>query len=196
MLRLEKKLYKKGFKHIAGLDEAGRGPLAGPVVAAIVIINPLIKLKDFRGVKDSKELSVKKREYFFNLIINNPYIDYKITKVSEKIIDKINILQATKKAMERLIKKLNPDFLIIDGNFKLKTNILQKSVIRGDKKILSCTLASVLAKVYRDKLMEKYDKEYPLYKFSKHKGYPTKEHYSLIKKYGVCKIHRKSFLRT
>ncbi len=194
MLKNEKKLWKKGFKRVAGLDESGRGPLAGPVVAAGVIIDPLIKLKEFKNVNDSKKLSVKQREYFFNLIINHPLIEHRISWVSEKTIDKINILQATKKAMQSSVRRLKPDFLIIDGNFSLKTDILQKSIIKADQKVLSCMLASILAKVYRDKLMKNYDKKYPLYNFSKHKGYPTKEHYKLIKKYKTCPLHRKTFI--
>ena len=193
MIEKEKQLWKKGFKRIAGLDEAGRGPLAGPVVAAAVIINPKIDLRLFKGIKDSKKLSVKKREYFYSLIINNSFIEYKISQVSEKTIDKINILESSKKAMENCVKKINPDYLIIDGNFKIKTNIPQESIIKGDVIIFSCSLASILAKVFRDRLMIKYDQKYPLYNFKKNKGYPTKEHYQMIKKYNICSIHRKSF---
>ncbi len=195
MLKQEKQLWEKGFKRIAGLDEAGRGPLAGPVVASGVIINPLIDLMPYKKIKDSKELSFRQREYFFNLIIKDPFIEYKICQVSEKTIDKINILQATKKAMQNIAKSLNPDFLIIDGNFKIKSNIPQKAIIKADKKILSCQMASILAKVFRDRLMIKNDKKYLGYNFKNNKGYPTKEHYRLIKKNGICDIHRKTFLK-
>jgi len=191
MLTYEKKLWKKGFKRIIGLDEAGRGCLAGPVVSAGVMIGK-INLKEFKGIKDSKKLSVKKREYFFNLI-KKSNIEYNISFVYPKVIDRINILESTKRAMERNVKKLNPDFLLIDGNFSLKVDILQRSIIKGDEKVFSCSLASILAKVFRDKMMEKYDKKYPCYNFRKNKGYGTKEHRYLIKKNGLCLIHRKSF---
>ncbi len=193
MLVKEKQLWRKGFKRVAGLDEAGRGPLAGPVVAAAVIVNPKINIKLFKEIKDSKKLSAKKREYFYNLIIDNPFIEYQISQISTKTIDKINILQSSKKAMENCLGKLNPDYLLIDGNFKIKTDISQESIIKGDSIIFSCSLASILAKVFRDRLMIKYDQKYPIYNFKKNKGYPTKEHYRMIKKYNICSIHRKSF---
>lgn len=187
----EKRLWKKGFKRVAGLDEAGRGPLAGPVVAAAVILekgfHPNLK------VNDSKKLSEKQREELFKLIKKEKRIKWGIGIVSEKVIDKINILEATKLAMIKALKKLNADHLILDGNFKLKTNILQKSVIKGDTKIFSCATASILAKVTRDRLMLKYDKKYPKYGFKQHKGYPTEFHRNKIKKLGFCKIHRKTF---
>ena len=194
-LREEKKLWKKGFKKVAGLDEAGRGPLSGPVVAAAVVIKKKLWRSDLHNVKDSKKLALKKREELYKLIIKNPDIEWGIGKVSEKVIDKINILEATKLAMEKAVKKLKrkPDFLILDGNFKIDVKIPQKSIIKGDEKVFSCAAASILAKVYRDRIMERYDKKYPLYGFSKHKGYPTKFHLKMLKKYGSCKIHRKTF---
>ena len=191
----EKKLWKKGYKYVVGLDEAGRGPLAGPVVAAAVLIqNTKYKIQDTK-IRDSKKLTPKKREEFYKLIIKNPQIKWGIGKVSEKVIDKINILEATKLAMIRAIKKLErkPDFLIIDGNFKLNLPIRQKSIVKADEKVFSVALASIIAKVTRDGLMKKYAKKYPHYGFDAHKGYPTKFHFKMLKKYGHCQIHRKSF---
>ncbi len=194
--REEKKLWKKGYKRVAGLDEAGRGPLAGPVIAATVIIKPCLKwnFKHLR-LRDSKKLSLKRREEFYKLITKNPAIKWGIGRVSEKVIDKINILEATKLAMRKAIKKLKrkPDFLILDGNFKIDINLPQRSIIKGDEKVFSCAAASVIAKVYRDRIMQRYHKKYPQYGFDKHKGYGTKLHRAILKKYGPSKIHRKSF---
>jgi len=204
-LQEEKKLWKKGFKRVACLDEAGRGPLAGPVTAAVVVIKPGFKfqISGFRNINDSKKLTPKKREILYKFLIKNPAIEWGIGKVSEKIIDKINILEATKLAMEKAIAKLKkkPDFLILDGNFKLdlptcgeqSRTIPQKSIVKADEKVFSCAAASILAKVSRDRIMQKYHLKYPRYRFNQHKGYPTKLHRRLLKKYGWCKIHRKSF---
>lgn len=209
-LKEEKKLWEKGFKRVVGIDEAGRGALCGPVVAGAVSIVKNLKFK-IPKLRDSKKLSPKKREKFYKLITKNPNIEWGIGKVSERIIDKINIFEATKLAMKKAIlnleKKLrkksikfhgrkkgeNVDFLILDGNFKLDLPIPQKSIVKADEKVFSCALASILAKVKRDKIMEKYASKYPKYKFEKHKGYPTKLHRDLLKKYGPSKIHRKSF---
>ena len=193
-LREEKKLWRKGFKRVAGLDEAGRGPLAGPVVAAVVSLIPNSKFL-IPKLRDSKKLTAKKREEFYKLIVKSPFWEWGIGRVSEKVIDKINILEATKLAMKRAIKKLKrrPDFLILDGNFKINVDIPQKSIIKGDEKVFSCAAAGILAKVTRDRIMQRYHKKYPRYGFSKHKGYPTKFHLKMLKKYGPCKIHRKSF---
>ena len=205
-LKEEKKLWKKGFKVVVGLDEAGRGSLAGPVVAAAVSIisNFKFQIAKFKKLKDSKKLAPKERKKFYNLILRDPNIEWGIGKVSEKIIDRINIFQAAKLAMKRAVKNLNRkleianfkkiDFLILDGNFKLDLPIPQKSIVKGDEKVLSCALASILAKVTRDRIMEKYAKRFPKYGFEKHKGYATKFHLKMLKKYGPCKIHRKSFL--
>jgi len=204
-LQEEKKLWKKGFKRVACLDEAGRGPLAGPVTAAVVVIKPGFKfqISGFRNINDSKKLTPKKREVLYKFLIKNPAIEWGIGKVSEKIIDKINILEATKLAMKKAIAKLKkkPDFLILDGNFKLdlptcgeqSRTIPQKSIVKADEKVFSCAAASILAKVSRDRIMQKYHLKYPRYRFNQHKGYPTKLHRRLLKKYGRCKIHRKSF---
>lgn len=183
----------KESKHIIGIDEAGRGPLAGPVVAAAVLDSP----KKIRGIKDSKLLSEKERERLYVEIINN--YKWGIGIVSPKRIDKVNILEATKEAMVKAVHnlekkyKLKIDHLIIDGNMKIDIDISQKSVIGADRKIYCVSTASIVAKVTRDHLMIKYDKLYPEYNFKKHKGYGTREHLKLIKKYGSCEIHRKSF---
>ena len=203
----EKKLWKKGFNFVAGLDEAGRGPLAGPVTAAAVMImpehrsaknvlgaRPFAKIFDKNfGIRDSKQISLKKREELYDIIITHPNIKWGIGIVSEKIIDKINILEATKLAMKKAVKNLKPDFLLIDGNFKIKSKIPQKSIIKGDQKVISISAASIIAKVSRDRIMEEFHKKYPQYRFDKHKGYPTKLHVKMLKKYGVCPIHRKFF---
>ena len=210
-LNEEKKLWKKGFKRVVCLDEAGRGPLAGPVVAAAVtIIKNLkcsaslkisspkankFKIKNFKKLRDSKKLTPKKREEFYKILIKNPAIKLGIGRVSEKVIDKINILEATKLAMKKAIKKLKkkPSFLILDGNFKINSKIPQKSIIKADEKVFSCAAASILAKVTRDRIMMRYHKKYPKYRFDLHKGYPTKLHRKMLKKYGLSLIHRKTF---
>ncbi len=195
----ENKLWKRGFKRVAGLDEAGRGPLAGPVVAAAVaVLDNKYKIPYAVGLKDSKQLSQKQREEFYQLFVKDKKIGWGIGIVSEKIIDKINILEATKLAMLIALRKLEKkkikvDFLILDGKMRISSPVPQKSIIKGDEKVFSCAAASVLAKVTRDRLMEKYHRVYPRYKFNLHKGYPTKLHFQLLKKYGPCKIHRLSF---
>ena len=193
-LREEKKLWKKGYKKVACLDEAGRGALAGPVVAAAVFINSKLQFK-IKNLRDSKKLTPRAREKFYKIFTTRPGIQWGIGRVSEKIIDKINILEATKLAMKRAVKKLNkkPDFLILDGNFKIDLPIPQKSIIKADEKVFSCSAASIIAKVTRDRIMERYHKKFPKYGFDKHKGYPTKLHLRRLKKYGPCKIHRMSF---
>jgi len=194
-LREEKKLWRRRLKRVACLDEAGRGPLAGPVVAAaVLILNTKYQILNTK-IRDSKKLSWKKREKLYKLITKSPFIEWGIGRVSEKVIDKINILEATKLAMKRAIKrfKRKPDFLILDGNFKINLPIPQKSIIKADEKVFSCAAASILAKVWRDRLMLRYHKKYPRYGFDKHKGYPTKYHFKMLKKYGPCVIHRKSF---
>jgi ribonuclease HII len=195
-LRLEKKLWKKGCKCVAGLDEAGRGPLAGPVVAAaFMVLDYQLKMTDFKNLKDSKKLSRKQREKFYRIITKNKNIKWGIGRVSERVIDKVNILEASKLAMKKAIAKLEeePDFLILDGKMKLNLPVPQKSIIKADEKVFSCAAASILAKVTRDRIMEKYHKKYPRYVLNKYKGYPTKLHLKMLKKYGPCKIHRKSF---
>jgi ribonuclease HII len=204
-LRIEKYYWKKGYKKIIGLDEAGRGPLAGPVTAAAVLIllpNKISLLKNevFKKIllqaRDSKKLSPKKREEIFRLIQKCSLIQFSHALVNEKVIDKINIEQATFKAMKICLNKLKvkPDLILVDGNRSLpKINYLQKTIIKGDDKILSIALASIIAKVIRDKKMITLAKKYSSYHFEIHKGYPTKLHRKLLKKYGPCKIHRKSY---
>ena len=201
-LREEKKLWKKGYKRVACLDEAGRGPLAGPVVAGAVMIRrsdlPTFKnfwRSDLHNIKDSKQLTAKQREKFYKILTKHLAIEWRVGKASEKVIDKINILEATKLAMARAIQKLKrkPDFLILDGNFKINSKIPQKSIIKADEKVFSCSAASIIAKVSRDRIMRRYHKRYPLYCFNQHKGYPTLLHRKMLKKYGPCKIHRKTF---
>lgn len=201
MIQEEKRLWKKGYKYIAGIDEAGRGPLAGPVVSGAVLIieKNLKEVKKIKSVKDSKKLTEKKREEVYTNLINNYKLKWGIGIVSEKVIDKINILEATKLSMIRAVKdlekrnKIKVDFLILDGKMKINLNINQESIIKGDDKVLSISAASIIAKVTRDRLMIKYDKLYPVYNFKKHKGYGTKEHLKNIRNNGICKIHRKSF---
>lgn len=192
----EKNLWKKGYKRIASLDEAGRGPLAGPVTAAVVVIKRYSE-NDFKNIslRDSKKLSPRKRQEFYSIITKNPAIEWAVVSVSEKTIDRINILQATKLAMEKAIQKLKkkPDFLIIDGNFEIKSNVPQRAIIKADERVLSCTMASIIAKVTRDRLMERYHKRFLNYGFNQHKGYLTKYHLKMLKKNGPCSIHRQSF---
>ncbi|MDD2697128.1 MAG: ribonuclease HII [Candidatus Pacebacteria bacterium] len=195
----EKKWRKRGYKRVACLDEAGRGPLAGPVTAAAVLLkinsnNPEL-LKISKNIKDSKKLSAKKRQEFFKILTRHPGIKWGVGIVSEKVIDRINILQATKLAMAKAIKnlKVKPDFLILDGNFKINSLVPQKPIIKADNKVFSCIAASIIAKVTRDRIMIKYDEKYPCYKFKIHKGYPTKLHLRMLKRYGPCRIHRRTF---
>ncbi len=207
-LNKEKRLGKKGYGLIAGLDEAGRGPLAGPVVAAALVVrNCKSQTKNtkelLKKVKDSKKLTSKKREEIYGLLKKNPNVEWGIGVVSEKTIDRINILEATKLAMMKAIKslkkknkKLKINYLILDGNFEIDTDIPQKPIKQADAKIFSCAAASIIAKVSRDRLMDKYDKIYPEYGFNQHKGYPTKLHRRMIKKHGPCKIHRITFSLT
>jgi len=191
----EETLWKKGFRAVAGIDEAGRGPLAGPVVAAAVVFSAKGgPASGWKNIKDSKLLSEKQREEIYKILINHPDVKWGVGIVSEKIIDKINILNATKLAMQKAIKNLNPDFILIDGNFTLsKISIRQKAIIKGDAKIFSIAAASIIAKVTRDRLMQKYHSKYPEYGFGTHKGYGTKAHFVSLEKFGPCKIHRKTF---
>ena len=194
---------KKRNKIVFGVDEAGRGCLAAPVIAAAVaMINWrkfVFKFGKIREIKDSKKLSAKKREEIFKILKNCSFIEWGLGRVSEKKIDKINILEATKLAMVKAVRNLakkikkKPNLLLIDGNFKIPIKIKQKTIIKGDEKIPIIKLASIIAKVKRDKIMEKYHLKYPQYGFSKHKGYPTKHHFKMLKRYGPCKIHRKTF---
>jgi len=177
---------------VAGLDEAGRGPLAGPVVAAAVLLNQNVKTL-LKGINDSKKLSEKKREYFYKILTDNKNIKWGIGIISEKVIDEINILEATKVAMQEAVKNLNADFLLLDGNFKIKSDVSQRSIIAGDRKVISISAAGIIAKVTRDNIMKEMHKKYPEYGFDKHKGYGTKLHMKMLEINGPCLIHRKSF---
>lgn len=192
-LKYENEYIKKGYKKICGCDEAGRGPLAGPVVVASVIM-PLDDI--IEGVDDSKKLTEKKREQLYS-IIKEKAIDYKISIISEKEIDEINILNATKKGMEEAINGLNikPDFALVDAVKGLNLICDYLPIIKGDYLSYTIGCASILAKVTRDKIMLDYSKNYPNYHFEKHKGYGTKLHIEAIRKYGKCEIHRESFIK-
>ncbi len=201
---------KSGKKVVIGIDEAGRGSLGGPVVACAVMFKSKNKIKkeiapkiqNPKFLKDSKKLSPKRREEIFEILRRSPEVEWGIGRVSERVIDKINIFQATKLAMKRAVinlkskiknQKSKIDFLLIDGNFGIDLDIPQKSIIKGDEKIFLIKLASIIAKVTRDRAMLRYHKKYPQYRFDKHKGYGTKLHFQMLKKYGPCKIHRKTF---
>lgn len=192
-LLYENEKYQQGFKVICGIDEAGRGPLAGPVYAAAVILK---KGQTIEGVNDSKKLSEKKREALYNKIIDE-CLAYAIGVADEKEIDEINILQATFLAMKRAVDGLSikPDCALVDGNQIPPLDCSVTTVIKGDSKSESIAAASILAKVARDRYMLEMAQKYPQYCFEKHKGYGTKLHYGMIEKYGICDIHRKSFLK-
>jgi ribonuclease HII len=182
-----------GLAPVCGIDEAGRGPLAGPVCAAAVILPESAQLP---GLNDSKKLSAKKRDELFELITNGA-IAYGVGWADEAEIDRFNILQATFMAMRRAVEQLEvkPQAALVDGNRDPKLEIPALCVVGGDGKSPSIAAASILAKVSRDRLMLELDSRYPQYMFAKHKGYPTRLHYEMILKYGVCPVHRKSFLK-
>ena len=190
----ELKLYESGFEYVCGIDEAGRGPLAGPVVVASVI---LPKNSMIEGVNDSKKVSEKKREKIYEEIIKEA-ISYGIAIIDEKEIDDINILKATKKGVTECIRNLEvkPNIILIDALEGIDTlQIPYKSVIKGDAKHYSIAAASILAKVTRDRIMRQYDLLYPEYGFIQNKGYGTAKHIQVIKEKGICEIHRKSFVK-
>ncbi|MBP2100319.1 ribonuclease HII [Enterococcus rivorum] len=190
MKQFEKAAYRNGHRLIAGIDEVGRGPLAGPVVAAAVILPDNCTLL---GVNDSKKLSTKKRDELYNQI-QDQAISIGLGVVSQKIIDEVNIYQATKIAMGKALEDLSfvPDYLLIDA-MKLEVNIPQESIIKGDARSISIAAASIIAKVTRDRLMEDYAKRYPGYGFENNAGYGTKEHLLGLENLGICPIHRKTF---
>ena len=187
----DKDIQLEGYKYICGIDEAGRGPLAGPVSVACVIM-PLDDMID--GINDSKKLSEKKREYLYETILDKA-ISYSIVLVDNREIDRINILEATKQAMREAVSKLNvsPDLVLIDA-VKLNCGYPERSIIKGDATSYNIASASILAKVTRDRLMREYDEKYPEYQFEKNKGYGTRAHIDALKTYGPTKIHRKSFI--
>ncbi len=188
----EKQAQEKGFTAVCGIDEAGRGPLAGSVFAAAVVLPVDTEIE---GLNDSKKLSEKKREELYDIIIEKA-ICYAVVSVDEKIIDQINILQATYLAMEKACSKISCDFALIDGN-RMPPNlkVAGETIVKGDGKSMSIAAASILAKVSRDREMYMYAKQYPEYLFEKHKGYATKAHYECLEKYGASPIHRQSFLK-
>ena len=189
----EKLARRGGAKNVCGVDEAGRGPLAGPVYAAAVILPEGLEIP---GLNDSKKLSEKKREELFDIIISEA-VAYGIGTASAEEIDEINILQATYLAMERAVEALDPpaDYALIDGNRMPPLLIPGETIVKGDAKCASIAAASILAKVSRDRYMYELDKELPQYKFAKHKGYGTALHYECIEKYGISEHHRRTFLK-
>lgn len=190
---IEKEYYNKGYKLICGIDEAGRGPLCGPVYAAAVVL-PLDC--EIEGINDSKKLSEKKREALFD-VIKEKAVAYSVAMASSKEIDEINILQATFLAMRRAVNGLEtePDLALVDGNRKPGLGIDEVTIVKGDAKCISIAAASILAKVTRDRYMKELDEKYPQFCFAKHKGYGTKLHYEMIEKFGICEEHRRTFLK-
>ena len=197
----EEELHKQGYVNIAGVDEVGRGPLAGPVVAAAVVLPEDF---DVLGIDDSKKLSEKKREELFKVITEGA-VAYGIGMADHEVIDDINILQATKLAMKRALDELSEklkaaesgtiDYILFDAMKIEDIDIPQESIIKGDAKVLAIAAASIVAKVTRDRMMVEYAKEYPGYAFEKNKGYGTKAHYEGIEAHGMCPIHRRTFLK-
>lgn len=191
---IEKDLYKEGFEKICGIDEAGRGPLAGPVVIAGVIMPQDSMIE---GVNDSKKVSEKKREKLYDEILQEA-ISYSVAIIGQDIIDDINILNATKKGLTNVIEKLDikPDLILVDALTQIDTKgIPYNSIIKGDAKCYQIAAASIIAKVTRDRIMRQWDEIYPQYGFISHKGYGTAKHIEAIKEYGLCPIHRRSFTK-
>lgn len=194
-MRFERELQERGCRYIAGVDEVGRGPLAGPVVCAAVVM-PLEDDALVVGVDDSKKLSAKARERLSEEIKARA-IAYTVVEVSEETIDEINILQATRLGMKRAIESLSvtPDVVLTDGNMTIDVRLPQHSVVHGDALSYSIGAASIVAKVYRDELMKQYASVYPVYGFEKNAGYGTAAHIQAIKEHGLCKIHRRTFTK-
>jgi ribonuclease HII len=196
----ENSLFASGLKLVAGVDEAGRGPLAGPVVAAVAVLKPEIAAEFsasgfFDKLKDSKLLSAEKRDEFFDLIKEN-FFEVGVGICDHETIDRVNIFQATFLAMKMALGnlKIKPEIILVDGKFPIPNlSLRQEAVISGDSTIFSIAAASVIAKVTRDRMMEKWHEQYPQYGFLNHKGYGTREHLEALKKYGPCPIHRRSF---
>ncbi|MBQ9984732.1 MAG: ribonuclease HII [Oscillospiraceae bacterium] len=182
-----------GYKHVCGVDEAGRGPLAGPVFAAAVILPADIEIE---GLNDSKKISEKKRDKLFDIICEKA-LAYSVASSTEREIDEINILNASLLAMKRAVSGLviPPDTILVDGNQIFESEIHIESVVKGDSLSASIAAASILAKVSRDRYMLELSKKYPEYMLEKHKGYPTKLHYECVEAYGISEIHRKSFFK-
>ena len=191
--RIERECQAEGYQVICGVDEAGRGPLAGPVCAAAVILPQGLEIP---GLNDSKKLSDKRRRELFD-VIQAKALSYGIAFADEKEIDEVNILQATFNAMQRAMDQLRvrPDLALIDGNRERDFGLPVKTVVKGDSQSANIAAASILAKVTRDRLMEELDGQYPQYGFAVHKGYGTRRHYAALEEYGPCPIHRMSFLK-
>lgn len=194
-LDVERTYFANGFQAVAGVDEVGRGPLAGPVVCAAVIL-PVDADEQLQGVNDSKKLSAKKRELLARRI-EEVALAYAICEEDEHTIDSINILQATRLCMKRAVEalRLAPDFVLTDGNMTLDLSVPQKSIVKGDALVCSIGAASILAKVYRDALMRDYAEQYPEYGFERNVGYGTAQHIQAIREVGACPIHRKTFIK-
>jgi ribonuclease HII len=193
MLEFELLYRLDGFVRIGGIDEAGRGPLAGPVVAACCMLDPS---KRILGIDDSKKLTPARREALFEILILE-CLDYSIAEIDSEEIDRINILNATKKAMKLAVDglKIRPDVLLVDAVDLKGTGIPVRPIIKGDTLSVSIAAASILAKVYRDRKMEEFDRIYPQYGFARHKGYGTPEHYAALRLHGLSDLHRRSFTR-
>ena len=191
---IEKDLYEKGFQKIAGIDEAGRGPLAGPVVVAGVIMPQDSMIE---GVNDSKKVSEKKREKLYDLILEQA-IRYSVAIIGQDVIDEINILNATKQGVTKVVEGLEvkPNLILVDALTHIDTKgIPYDSIVKGDAKCYNIAAASIIAKVTRDRIMRQWDEDYPQYGFAQHKGYGTAKHIEAIKEYGLCPIHRRSFTK-
>lgn len=193
MEAIERGLRENGYNFIAGVDEAGRGPLAGPVYAAAVILPSGCIIE---GLNDSKKLSEKNREKLYDIIIDKA-VSYSVQSVCEAVIDEVNILNAVFIAMNKAVQSLNPppDYVLVDGNRIKDMKFPCETVVKGDSKSINIAAASILAKVSRDRYIKEISDKYPEYNFAKHKGYGTKEHIEVLKKLGPCEIHRKSFLK-
>ena len=191
---MEKELYNKGFEYICGIDEAGRGPLAGPVVVAGVIMP---KDSMIEGVNDSKKVSEKKREKLYDVILEEA-LSYSVAIIGQDVIDEINILNATKQGVTKVVEELDvkPNLILVDALTHINTKgIPYDSIIKGDAKCYNIAAASIIAKVTRDRIMWEWDEIYPQYGFINHKGYGTAKHIEAIKQYGLCPIHRRSFTK-
>ena len=191
---IEKDLYEKGFNNICGIDEAGRGPLAGPVVVAGVIMP---KDSMIEGINDSKKVSEKKREKLYDLILEEA-ISYSVAIIGQDVIDEINILNATKEGVTKVVEGLDvkPDLIVVDALEHINTKgIPYESIIKGDAKCYNIAAASIIAKVTRDRIMRQWDEIYPQYEIKSHNGYGTAKHIAAIKEYGLCPIHRRSFTK-